>query len=374
VRSVDDFDKFRTTTLEQAFSHLATRLEAAVGESGWDLPASLWAVRSIDVPDDATSGMAAAALGGARGGQHGGDAVGDGVDLMVAFQTTMEQILFEDPFDALAGIRFGEPDVVGVMLVTEAWMTQPGVPERQEVRICQILMRDGSHAVTIRHRATDTVDVHTNGADGSVLDGRLVWGLRRTLGMPSAVSDTVVVPTPRAVNRRNLLGVTVAMFADGVAQDLEQTQQLTQAGIELLDQQPTSDWASERQALIGKLKDRAAAAGQPAQGLPPEDGTRDQYQFVLTHLEWIDDEMFGAEMDAATVSGETLAGQLWMLVDRSVLNVSQAAALADVAGISEPVWGWVGRPDERLPCPCGSGVPFGSCAHPAHIISGEQTP
>lgn len=154
-----------------ATTRLLAALEATVASLGWDQPATLYAVRTrasgaVEAPELALTAEPVAVLSG------------NPVCALLRHQPTLDD------------------DALGVALVTEGWAYGPTAravldrgevpavppsqdPERVELRLAQLVLRDGTTQL-IEHRRGETST--TREPDGPSWVG---WTLRRCLGLAS---------------------------------------------------------------------------------------------------------------------------------------------------------------------------------------------
>lgn len=169
----------------EVLERLALRAEHSAHELGWDQPVTLWDLRFAD--DTLLEAFARRAP--------------VGVDVIAA-GLTMGQVaeIHGHPYEDLIGMRLDDPDVVGAVLVSEGWNygpasraqiaagNQPGFtptddPERVEVRMAQLMLRDGTSLLVVRERDSEPFV-----ADADVT-GRVTDALARTLGVPSTLTE-----------------------------------------------------------------------------------------------------------------------------------------------------------------------------------------
>lgn len=164
---------------------VALDLEQQVDQFGWDRPASLWGLTAVD----ADVAMEAAGI-------HS-----DG--LALAFALNFIEFLDGHPAEALEEMR-AEDGLVGVLLSVEGWdygeatkeLVRQGQspdfppsqdPERAELRMVNLLLKDGTSVSVVRRRGEEAELV-----DGNI-SGRVMSSLLRYLALPSGVQPSVGV-------------------------------------------------------------------------------------------------------------------------------------------------------------------------------------
>ena len=148
---------------------------------GWDEPALVFFVQRFDfgsAPDDTLDD--------------------DADDVINGFGLSSPLVLDGHPFDALVGLR--APDGTdAALIVTEGWAGDGGAGQRVEVKIVQLVWRDG----TTRGRIVRRDGGPEPGFD--LISGRVCDALRRTLGLPSTV------PLPEIDGVRRAVAVTALL-------------------------------------------------------------------------------------------------------------------------------------------------------------------
>jgi hypothetical protein len=163
---------------------IAEHLERSIDTHGWDQPATLWEISMTEqnVP------------------QHVLDEIEHGGGVAVGFEATFIDALEGHPYAALVGRTISD-DAVGIALSSEGWnyseasqaMAQLGPlsyppsedPDRKEIRIVSVMLRDGTTAALVRERGQDTQLAHDRGAPG-----RVEAAMRRYLHLPSGLDNT----------------------------------------------------------------------------------------------------------------------------------------------------------------------------------------
>ncbi len=157
-------------------------LEEQAEEAGWDQQSVLWRVDMPSVVDLAPELLTDSTFG-----------------LALGFVPIAE---FEcHPNEVLSGLVIDGPDCIGAALVTEAWVapnqfdTESGQdgdaryvrpsehPDRTEVRLVVMLLRDGNLSGTMRTRGSDRSTALDTG--NLLIDGTVLRYLRRAIGLPS---------------------------------------------------------------------------------------------------------------------------------------------------------------------------------------------
>lgn len=162
-------DSFRET-----LRAIALNVESCVNESGFDQPAMYFTVQFEDA--DETLELAATA----------GEPIPNmtGQDLAVAYSCNLNWTTNNHPYQALIGEK-APPDVIAVLLLSEAWMSSlnddaPNA-ERTEVRLINVIGRDNTTISMLRARGEEPTAIDDSGA----ISGRLINALRRTLDLNS---------------------------------------------------------------------------------------------------------------------------------------------------------------------------------------------
>ncbi len=174
-------------------------------EAGWDQPSVLWRVDMPSVVDLAPELVSGSTMG-----------------LALGFVPIAE---FEcHPNEVLSGLTIDGPDFIGAALVNEAWTypltadgdndpeqakgyTRPSEhPDRVEVRLVVLLLRDGSIACAMRTRGSDATVLMES--SGTLIDGTVLRHLRRAVGLPSRPEG----PEIRLETIRERLGLVASVL------------------------------------------------------------------------------------------------------------------------------------------------------------------
>ncbi len=193
----------------------ARLLDEQAEEAGWDNPSVLWRVDMptvndvIDIElDDSTFGLAM------------------GFTPLAEFEC--------HPNDVLLGLDIDGPACIGAALVTEAWSfpldadgsvdrtrvggyTRPSEhPQRVELRMVLLVLRDGSAVATMRTRGDDEPRVFP--LEKMQLDGTVVRCLRRAIGLHSTPGGPSV---PLEYIRTRLTALSYVTVAVGLVEAIE---------------------------------------------------------------------------------------------------------------------------------------------------------
>ena len=165
-----------TDTFEHVLQDLLLSLEQQIDDFGWDQPPTLWEFLAADDIAEV----------------HGDALPVDADGVSPSFGLRRAQVITgEDPYEALVGSKADE-NALGAMLVCEAWAAPAGDrsgvaptdhPDRREVRILDLVLRDGTALSVVRYRDKDEPET----GDGDA-QGRLPSALRRYLDMDSGIS------------------------------------------------------------------------------------------------------------------------------------------------------------------------------------------
>ena len=207
-------------TFTNAIGAIAEQLTARLDADGWDAPATLWSITVDALPDGLADELAGELTSGSA------DVFGTSVNI------SCEQGLLPHPVTALlAEHPVVDSEAVGVVACSEGWSYSPATfsriaagyepdfspsedPNRQEVRLLVLVLRDGTEVVVEQIR--DAVPVIQSDERGAA--GMLVWTLRRVIGRPSEAD----VPDLRTFAKQIALLWLVGMgvVAEAVGGDL----------------------------------------------------------------------------------------------------------------------------------------------------------
>lgn len=186
--------------VQAAVTDLAETIAVRVSCQGWDQPAAWWELRTTDAEE-------VLELAGADMSMVDTD------KMMLAFDIRLAAQLDGDPAVALLGKRIGD-DAVGAALTIEAWDYGPATraralagagvtwsptddPGRREIRITQVVLRDGTSA-WVRHERGQ----HLERYNGPLSD-QFTSLLAVTVGRPSGLTITA--------DAGDIIGRTVAV-------------------------------------------------------------------------------------------------------------------------------------------------------------------
>lgn len=287
----------------------ARLLDEQAEEAGWDNPSVLWRVDMptvndvIDIElDDSTFGLAM------------------GFFPLAEFEC--------HPNDVLVGRDIDGPVCIGAALVTEAWSfpldedgsvdqtriggyTRPSEhPERVELRMVLLMLRDGSAVATTRTRGDDEPRVFP--LEKAQLDGTVVRCLRRAVGLYSTPEGPSV---PLEDIRTRLTALAYVTLAVGLVESFEkEIGALGRGPQSFLDDQLVSSGAQ----IDAAVRDLVRDAGF----------TRDNWAEVLQHarqadvpeilgssgqLAWFDDALWADWLDVNLPSVDDCAVKLRQL-------------------------------------------------------------
>ena len=193
----------------------ARLLDEQAEDAGWDNPSVLWRVDMPTVNDVIDIELDESTFG-----------------LAMGFVPLAE---FEcHPNDVLLGLDIDGPTCIGAALVTEAWSfpleadgpvdrTRVGGyarpsehPERVELRMVLLVLRDGSAVATMRTRGDDEPRVFP--LESMQLDGTVVRCLRRAIGLHSTPGGPSV---PLEYIRTRLTALSYVTLAAGLVEAVE---------------------------------------------------------------------------------------------------------------------------------------------------------
>ena len=340
------------TPLERALGELLLHLDEHLESTGWEQPATLWAVVPVDLAQPATTDP-------------------DRVDAACTTDTDTVQVSFGvrplahlggNPVDALIGHTVRDRTVLGVVLVCEGWAysdqrrhespTLPphAYPDRVEVRTLTLVLRDASEVMLHRPRHGEPTLI----AGDALFDGRAFWHLRRVLEVPSGAARLTELPTPEQIRRRAMLAVLIEVLPLVPPHETQEAAQAVAAALDASLSAP--DWEGERHNLLIEAQG-LVSAGQ-------ESGGFDELATHVSFLEWADGELVAAWAQETAPTDHDLASGLWSLVLSGQLTPAAAAQLARPLGLTPPAGEWSSAPPGHQSCPCGSGRQFASCHQP----------
>jgi hypothetical protein len=356
-------DQFEPPTeagsVAEAVGYLAAHLETLVDEQGWDMPASLWEVRGVDLPDDVTDFLTA----------------GSSDSIAAGFGLRVHSFLEGHPREALVGCSVTDPDVLGVVLVTEGWAysrdregsAQPlppsGYEDSRELRLVYLLLRDGSEALVRRVRGSKTepddvlIQAPTDG--DAHMDGEVVWAVRRVLGLPSGASRFAHPPSWRELWWRIHMAPMLLLLS--ISEDPEMQERLVAA---LLASSIDADESGERQLryMVSEWRNRGLEAARDGDKTMEEAAGR-----WVKELSWFDADMAAVRLTARLPTLEMTARELQLMALTGHLGVDLVTRLASAAGLRPPTSDWGVAPARHQSCLCGSGRTWGHCHRPRGV-------
>ena len=292
---------FADFTVESLCAALAAALDAEMA-----LPtaprsySSLWTVHGLDISDHHT---------------------GFGVHLAAEFDT--------HPTEALLGLRFDDPEVLGLVLSSEATLTLEG--DRSDIRMLYVLLRDGTETALIhRHTGHTGPEIITSdpGRSGFIA-GRVAATARRIFSLPSNVTLFTPLPTPAQVAHRRGLALVLMLQEISEPEDLETLLE----SLEVFNTLPSNlDWDQEHAATIAALRLELAELHQATRSSTPAAMSKREEMLArrIAELEWVDAELFALFSDENTPSLEEISSEIARRTDDGTLPTALATKLVSI--------------------------------------------
>lgn len=325
--SADGYSMLRADSIEMMLTAICEDVEAKIGSNGWDALPMLWVVMPADVPHTYVQTI----LGDAMDDK-------DAVAGVVAFRTLPVMHVEGHPRDVLTGRYLDdfEPEAVGAMLTWEGWGAPAGSdsslrpsehPDRYEMRVVQLVLRDGTEVSVCRKRG-GAVETMRDGHASFNAGGTMAETLRLFVGAPSRAVEHVDIPPADVLWRREQL-LFVLMLGAG---------ELGSAAVRSLD--PLLSAACD-DALVTDNESLRVAAGtlvrlmmETAAELGSDlDEMLGEY---LDRLGWWDGDAAAAQMHLRHPEAVELAARLHAAVLCGKVTPQVAARMSEAAALPDP--------------------------------------
>jgi hypothetical protein len=282
---------FSNTSVEELCTAIAAALDEEIEKGcGAGTYSSLWSIHGLDLPGNVSG-----------------------------FAVRCEAEFDEHPLEALFGVRVEDPEVLGVVLVSEAsaFDARSGGDERRDVRVLYVLLRDGTETALLHHHDAPFSPVDTAGVG---VNGRVSCAVRRVFGLASRAGECGPVPRPQELAVRRAL--TLALMLHELAGDHDVLVEGVQAALSVRCEE---SWEEEYTEAVRATRAALALAVRAR-------GSGEVMERRLAELLWMDPELFALLSHENTPSTAEIRAEIGRRIRAGSLSERTAAALLEVAG------------------------------------------